>query len=109
MKSIHILKRFGFVALMSVGAVAVSITPASAVKLDLAIIGANAPAWSSLGECEAERPNEGCMSMYDGCGGYDIYTTERIFDIMLNAIRNGKDIDVNIIKNGSFAGYLCKL
>jgi len=81
---------------------------ANALEVDLATKGSNSLGWSSMGECRASSSSS-CISIVDGCGGYDIYTTDRTDDALSWALKRGDSIYINILKEGRFAGYLCRL
>ncbi len=104
------IKRVSTAIILAVGINFGAVLSASALKVDFATKRANSPGWTSMGECTAAN-NEfaNCVSIYDDCGGYDIYSTDAIFDGLIAAINRGESIDINIIKDGRFAGYLCKL
>ncbi len=85
--------------------------PGSA-PLDLALIGVNFPAWTSLGECANARPDQGCMLIFRDCNGsgYDIYTTEAIAEIANRKVGNGERMIVHTMTNGGhFDRRICSI
>lgn len=81
--------------------------PAQATKLDLSVIGANYPAWSTMGECQAER--SGCQRLHSNACGWEIFSTREIALQIAYAYDDGKTIDVTTMKNGRFDQHVCIL
>lgn len=85
------------------------VTPAHATRLDLAVAGGNFSAWSTLGECQAERPGEGCGVFYPDACGWSVYTFEANGKELMRNAKAGKTIEVTTMKNGMFDKHVCTL
>ncbi|SDQ13375.1 hypothetical protein SAMN04515695_0095 [Pseudovibrio sp. Tun.PSC04-5.I4] len=86
-----------------------SASPSAATKLDLAVKGGNFPAWSTKGECTAERSGQGCFQLHHNACGWKIYTTKAIGKQIAWAYNDGKQVDINTVSNGRFVDHICIL
>ena len=80
--------------------------------LDFALKGVNAPGWTSKGDCANDRPGQGCRLIINNCNGsgYDLYTTQRIFDMIDRNVSDGVRVVVHTMTDsGHFKDRICSL
>jgi len=78
--------------------------------IDFATNGANYPGWTTLAECEGDRPGQGCRVVMNDCSSANvvIYSTQRIFDALKAAVSEGQELPVHsVTTTGHFIERLC--